>query len=143
MESRSGNKANNHFAKQTENIVNIAIAFGMLQKDDGHKHKHDRKQNDGTRSQQGPKNGLPRFVASIENSGISSIGGSIDAHRTRGHLAYSENISKLLRGKPKVVDSHLALYKSNHGIAATESEKSDLKERPEKLQKDHMRQVIS
>lgn len=128
LEGSGANEAYNHLAQQTEDVVDIAVAFAALQENDCKEHEDDGQQDDGAGGQQGTKDGLPRFVARVEDGGVACIGGGVDAHRARRHLADGKDVGKLLRGEPVVVDGHLTLDEGYHGIAAPEREEPDFEE---------------
>lgn len=128
LEGSGGNEPHHHFAQQGKDVVDVLVALGALQKDDGQEHEDDGQQDDGTGGQQGPEDGLPRLVARVEDSGVAGIGGGVDAHRAGSHLADGQYVGELLGGEPVVADGHLALNEGYHGIAPPEGEKPDFEE---------------
>ena len=63
----------------------------------------------------------------------AAIRGRVDANRPWCHLAYRHDVGKLRARKPMVVMHCLHLYERQHAIAATETEKANLKECPEEF----------
>jgi hypothetical protein len=75
--------------------------------------------------------------ASVDDGGISDVGGGIDANRTRCHLRDGNDIRELTHRHPMVVRDDLTLNHRDHGIATAEAEEAYEEEGVEELKEDH------
>ncbi len=66
-----------------------------------------------------PRPGCPGRITVVKAGGITYVGGTVDADRSRCRLADSHNIRKLGIGKPMVLHYRLVVDERKHRISTT------------------------
>ena len=68
---------------------------------------------------------------------IADVGRGVDGDGTGRDLRYGHDVGEFGVGHPGVLDDHFVLDQRQHGVAAAESEESDLEVGYEELPEDH------
>ena len=96
------------------------------------KHDDERREYEGDGGNSAAQNAHKYAVAILHGGGVANVGGTVDAYRTRCHLADCHDVGELLGGNPVVARHHLAVDQRDDGVATSEAEESHLEESDEK-----------
>ena len=91
-------------------------------------HDDERQPDDGERRQHRSYHRHPLGIALVEHRRIAYVCSGVDADRTRRRLTDGNDVRKLRVCEPRILHNRLVVYERQHGVAATEVERANLRE---------------
>ena len=136
QQSRGGDHADHHGPHAPHGPFDQPVPFEFHKKTRHEDHQRQRRHADGESGDCRTQDAAPG-VSGLDADAVTHVGRRVDGDGTGRDLRHGDDVGEFGGGHPLVLHDHFVLDQRQHGIAAAESEESDLEVGYEELPEDH------